>query len=66
MKRTSTIAFGLATLLLTTAANAEPPRQEIQAPRTQNVEVARGQDVQAPRGEDKVEAPRGGDVHSPR
>lgn len=65
MKRTTALAIAMATVLTATAANAEQPRGEIQAPRGQEVQAPRGQNVEAPRGQD-VQAPRGQDVQAPR
>ena len=51
MKRTIAIAMGVATILMTGAANAQrSEREEIQAPR--------GQEIQAPRGNDQISMPR--------
>jgi hypothetical protein len=60
MKRTNAIALALATVLMTTVANAAPlTRGEIQAPRGENVQTPRGEDAQAPRGQAEIQAPRG-------
>ena len=69
MTRTYALAIGLATVLMTTTANAAPPdRDEVQAPRGQEVQPPRGQEVQAPRDrQDDVQAPRSqDDVQAPR
>jgi len=68
MNRTHALAIALATVLMTTAANAAPPdrdevqaprgQEEIQAPRGQEVQAPRGQEVQAPRGQEEIQAPR--------
>jgi hypothetical protein len=57
MKRMSTFAVALGTVLIATTANAQRPQDEVQAPR--------GQEIQAPRS-DEVEAPRGEEIQAPR
>lgn len=51
MKRMNALAVGVAILSTATLANAQQPREEIQAPR--------GQEIQAPRTHDEIQAPRG-------
>jgi hypothetical protein len=49
MKRTHVFALAAAALLMTTAAYAARPTDEIQAPRGQEIQAPRGQAIHIPR-----------------
>ena len=53
MKRTQALAIGLATVLMTTAAHAARPDEDV--PRGPEVQAPRGEEVQAPRGQHGVQ-----------